>query len=213
MHFYIPYLLQGIGIGILISIPLGPVGLIVMKRTAEFGLRAGMLSGLAIVVIDSIGAILVLLGLHHTIPYLSRMPHWLTILGSILIFFYGLRIFFSNPSRTIDDALPWHKHFFSAVALALTNPSTYFSFGVIGLILTRFIEKPLYTRVEVAIGFFLGALLWWLTIAFVAFTQRNRYLTTVSIQRTVGIIIMILAIASLFRFSHETRLFTSIFFS
>jgi hypothetical protein len=42
-------LLQGILIGIVISIPLGPVGLIVMKRTAEFGLRAGILSGLAIV--------------------------------------------------------------------------------------------------------------------------------------------------------------------
>ena len=122
MHLHLLEILQGFAIGIIISIPLGPVGLITMKRTAEFGLRAGIMSGLAIVIIDTIGAILVLIGFHHSIRYFHHLPRWLHIGGAVIIFLYGLRISFNNPTRTIDNPLPWHKHFLSSAVLALTNP-------------------------------------------------------------------------------------------
>lgn len=195
MHFNIINLLQGIGIGIIISIPLGPVGLIIMKRTAEFGLRAGILSGLAIVTIDTIGIVAILLGLHKTMYYFNHIPRWLHIGGATIIFFYGLRILFSNPIKSIDDALPWHKHFLSSAVLALTNPSTYFSFGVIALLISRFIDQPLFGRIEIAVGFFIGSLAWWCSLAFIAFTNRKKLLAH-NIQQVVGVIIMVLALMS-----------------
>jgi len=42
MQFHFLDILWGVGIGIIISIPLGPVALITMKRTAQHGLRAGV---------------------------------------------------------------------------------------------------------------------------------------------------------------------------
>jgi threonine/homoserine/homoserine lactone efflux protein len=201
-------LLKGVGIGIIFSIPLGPVGIIVMKRTAEFGLKAGILSGLAIVVIDTIGAVLILLGLHHSIPYLRHAPHWLHFVGSIIIFCYGFRMIITSGLRPIEEDLPWHRHFFSAAAIALTNPSTYFSFGIIGLLLSPLVDKPLFTRLEVAIGFCIGSLIWWCGLAFFSFTNRNKYLSSASLQRTVGVIIMILALTSFIPLPHIHRIFS-----
>lgn len=191
-------LLQGIIIGILISIPLGPVGLITMRRTAQFGLRAGVISGLAIVFIDTLAAALVLLGLHTTVPYIKQLPPWLHIVGGCVIFAYGIRILLSAPLQHAEKDLPWHRHFLSSLLVALSNPSTYFSFGIIALLLTRFIDQPLFARVEVIVGFFIGALLWWCTLAMIAFTQRARYLGASGLQRVVGFIIIILAVITFF---------------
>jgi threonine/homoserine/homoserine lactone efflux protein len=94
--------------------------------------------------------------------------------------------------------LPWHKHFFTAAIIALTNPSTYFSFGIIALLLSRFMEKPIFDRIEVATGFFIGAFLWWCTLAFVAFNQRRRYLNAQYLHRIIGIIIMALSLFAFF---------------
>jgi threonine/homoserine/homoserine lactone efflux protein len=198
MHFPLIELIQGILIGILISIPLGPVGLIVMKRTAEFGLRAGILSGLAIVLIDSIAAVVILTSLHNSIPFLHQLPIWVHIIGGTIIFFYGLRTALTNPTLSIEVKLPWHKHFFTAAAIALTNPSTYFSFGIIALLLSRFMEKSIFDRIEVAVGFFVGAFLWWCVLAFVAFSQRKRYLNAQYLHRIIGIIIMALSLFAFF---------------
>lgn len=194
MQFPFIELLQGILIGIVISIPLGPVGLIVMKRTAEHGLRAGILSGLAIVVIDSIAAVLILTSLHRSIPFLHKLPLWVHIVGGCIIFFYGLRTALTNPTFNLEAKLPWHKHFFTAAAIALTNPSTYFSFGIIALLLSRFMEKTIFDRIEIATGFFIGAFLWWCALAFVAFSQRKRYLNAQYLHRIIGIIIMALSL-------------------
>lgn len=197
MHFNLLNLLQGIGIGVIFSLPLGPVGLITMKRTAEFGLRAGILSGLAIVVIDTVGAVVLLLGFHNILPYLRELPRWIYQIGATGIFLYGVRIFFSNPVRSVDDALPWHKHFISSAILALTTPSTYFSFSIVGVLLARFVDTPLFTRIEVLVGFALGALLWWCILAFIAFSNRDRYFAVRNMQRIVGVIIMALALLTL----------------
>lgn len=190
-------LVHGIIVGFLISLPLGPVALITMKRAAEFGLRAGILSGLAIVVIDSVAAIGILLGLYRTLPYIRPLPPWIHLLGALIIFFYGLRLIFSDPVRTIAEALPWHKHFFGSMLIALTTPSTYVSFGVIGFLLSRFLNNPFYSRITVGVGFFVGALLWWTTLAIIAFKQRDRYRNANYMHRAIGFIIMLLAILML----------------
>src|SRR5579872_5321191 len=150
-------IVAGIGIGILISFPLGPVSLITMKRTTQHGFRAGLISGLAIALIDTAATVFILIGLHHSRHTFHIIPEWIFIIGSVIVFFYGLRILLADPLKTIERDLPWHTHFFAAIVLALTNPSTYLAFGVIGLFLSHFIDRPLFARAQVAIGFFIGA--------------------------------------------------------
>ncbi len=197
MYISLLGLLSGIGIGIIISLPLGPVALITMKRTVNHGLRAGIISGLAIALIDTAATLVILLGLHHSRTSLYHIPNWLFIIGSLIVFFYGLRMILADPLKTIERDLPWHKHFFASIVLALTNPSTYLAFGVIGLFLNRFIDQPLFTRAQVAIGFFIGAFIWWSVLAYIAFTQRKRYEKAVALNKIIGILIMALAVLAL----------------
>jgi threonine/homoserine/homoserine lactone efflux protein len=197
MGFSFLDLAWGIGIGIIISLPLGPVALITMKRTVKHGLRAGIISGLAIALIDTLVALIILLGLHHSQRTFTHVPHWLFIIGTLIVFFYGLRMLLADPLKTIERDLPWHKHFFASIILALTNPSTYLAFGVIGVFLTKFVDRPLFTRAQVAVGFFIGAFIWWSLLAYIAFTQRKRYEKAVFLNKIIGIIIMILAVGAL----------------
>ncbi|HVY35688.1 MAG TPA: LysE family transporter [Candidatus Paceibacterota bacterium] len=194
MHSSFIDILYGVVIGFLVSLPVGPVALITMKRTAEFGLRAGIVAGLAIVVIDTTAAVAILLGLHHSFHYLRPLPSWFHIAGAAIIFFYGLRMVYTDPVHAIADELPWQKHFFGSIMIALSNPSTYFSFGAIGLLVSRFIHQSTFTRVSVGIGFFVGAFLWWCTLALIATTQRDRYRSARNIHHAIGVAIMFLAI-------------------
>lgn len=197
MHISFLDLLWGIGIGVVISLPLGPVALITMKRTANHGLRAGIISGLAIALVDTAATVVILLGLHHSRASFHHIPNWLFIIGSLIVFFYGLRMVLADPLKTIECDLPWHKHFFASILLALTNPSTYLAFGVIGVFINRFVDQPLFTRAQVAIGFFLGAFVWWSVLAYVAFTQHKRYQKAVFMNKIIGGIIMLLAVIAL----------------
>ncbi len=196
MDFPLISLLHGIVIGIIISLPLGPVGLITMKRTADFGLKAGITAGFAIVLIDTIAAIIVLIGLHKTLPYLRVFPGWVHIIGGILVLCYGIYITLTPPKCNTDETKGWEKHFLHSVGVALSNPSTYISFGAIALLLARYIHKPFFTKIEVVVGFFIGAFLWWSMLARVAFKKR-KYLQTTTLQRLIGIVIIILAVLTL----------------
>jgi threonine/homoserine/homoserine lactone efflux protein len=197
MHFPFLDLLYGMGIGIIISLPLGPVALITMKRTVKHGLRAGVISGLAIALVDTAATVVILLGLHHSQRSFYHIPHWLFIITTLIVFFYGLRMIMADPLKAIERDLPWHEHFFASFVLALTNPSTYLAFGVIGIFLTRFVDQPLFTRAQVAVGFFIGAFVWWSILAYVAFTQRKRYEKAAFLNKIIGALIMILAVLAL----------------
>ena len=198
----------GIIIGIVFSIPLGPVGVIVMKRTLDFGARAGIISGLAIAIIDTAAALLFLVGLHNSAPYFRHIPQWIRICGNAIIFIYGLRMVLASAYEPVEENLPWHKHFFSAAGLALTSPSTYIAFGAMGLILSPLISKPLFTRIEVGIGFFIGAFIWWSVLALITVTHRDKYIGPQKLQRIVGIIIMCLALINMLAHHHAGTLFS-----
>lgn len=205
MHFPLATLIQGIIIGLAISIPLGPVGLIVMKRTIDFGLRAGIFSSLAVIVVDTAAIIFILLGLHKSLPILHFVPRWAFFVGAIGFFLYGAYIAFMPTKAVHEKSIPWHRHFGSAVLLTITNPSTYLSFAVIGLMVSRFTKESLIARMEITAGFFIGCVVWWAVLVMVAFSQRKRYAGSQNLQRTIGIIIMVLAIGTCFSTNQGLR--------
>jgi NAD/NADP transhydrogenase beta subunit len=77
--------------------------------------------------------------------------------------------------------------------LSLANPSTYVSFGIIALLLTRFIGAPVFDRTEVIIGFLVGAIAWWGSLVALSHHHRNR-IGVSQLQKIVGVLIMGLAI-------------------
>lgn len=172
------------------------MALITMKRTAEFGIKAGIVSAITIALIDTSIAVLLLLGLNHSIPFLMHIPRYVHMFGIIFIFIYGIYLFTKKAKKSFAENHPLKKHFYDTLIISLVNPSTYISFGVIALLLTRFLGSSLFGRIEILIGFFLGAISWWLTLVYIAFNKRN-HITAPEMQKWVGAIIMLLSFTAL----------------
>lgn len=204
MHLSFFYLLQGIITGVTISVSVGPIALLTMKRTAEFGLRAGIISAIAIALIDTTVAILILLGVHHSLKSLIHIPRGVHFVLTLAILIYGIYLFTREARVEKNKDYPVKKHFWDTILICFANPSTYISFSVIALLLARFLETSLFDRFEVIVGFFIGAIFWWLSLVHISFNNRGR-LSIGQLQKGVGLLIIFLAIVSLFssgRFEH-----------
>lgn len=191
-------LLQGIVIGLLVSIPLGPIGLLTIKRTAIHGLRAGIIAALAVVLVDGVVASVFLLGFYQPFRQVHTIPFTVSLIGAVFVFFYGLKIFNDTGVSEVKEPKDWHHHFLGTLTMLATNPTTYVSFASIAVLLTRFIIKPLETRMFVALGFFLGALAWWITLILIAHEHRDHYLKNTTIRKIMGGIIMVLAVFTIY---------------
>ncbi len=192
MHIWSLYLIQGAIVGVIISLSIGPIALITMKRAAQYGLRAGIAGGVAVAIVDTAVALLILFGFHYSHAFFIHTPRSLYILIALCIFFYGLTLFRKKPTAQIPDH-PLEKHFTETVLLSLANPSTYISFSVIALLLSRFIGASFFDRIEVLVGFALGAVGWWILVALFSHHNRDR-IGIGFLQKSVGILIMGLAI-------------------
>ncbi len=192
MHLSSAYLIQGVITGLAISISIGPIALLTVKRTAEFGLRAGLAGGAAVILIDTAVAILILFGIHHSHSFFIHIPKGVRFIIALCIFMYGITLFRKKAAPVHIDH-PLDKHFSETMLLSLANPSTYVSFGIIALLLTRFIGMPVFNRTEVVIGFLVGAVLWWGSLVALSHHHRDR-IGISQLQKIVGILIMGLAV-------------------
>ena len=192
MHVSSEYFIQGLITGLAISISIGPIALLTVKRTAEFGLRAGFAGGGAVVLIDTAVALLVLFGIHHSHSFLIHIPKGVRLVIALCIFMYGVTLFRKKATPPPIDH-PLEKHFSETVLLSLANPSTYVSFGIIALLLTRFIGISFFSRTEVLLGFFIGAVAWWGSLVALSHHHRDR-IGIAQLQKIVGVLIMTLAV-------------------
>lgn len=189
-------LFQGFLIGLLVAIPLGPLAIITMKRTAEHGFFAGFVAGLTIATIDAFFAAIILFGIPIPEEFARPIPQILVILGSTLIFWYGLTMFRKKEIKAPKKISRWDYHFLDTLWLAFTNPSTYFAFGGSALLLSPFLLRSESSRVFIAIGFFLGTIAWWITIVIIAHKKRDTYLKNMTIQKILGVLVMAIALVT-----------------
>jgi len=157
-------LLSGIAVGFAVAMPVGPIGVLCIKRSLNDGFRYGLATGLGAASADASYGVLVALGLGLT--GLLAHAETMQLAGGFLIIalgLVGLRGFFKRtPSATIRApkgglATAW----FSTYLLTLANPMTILAFvGLIAALGSAGAAGP-YLLVA---GVFLGSLLWWLIL-------------------------------------------------
>lgn len=187
-------LFQGFLIGLLVAIPLGPLGIITMRRTAEHGLSAGIIAGITVSLMDGVFAALLLFGVQLPASVSRPIPHYISLLGSLIIFWYGFSMYNKKSVAEPKKISRWDYHFADTLWLAFSNPSTYFAFGGTALLLSPFLLRGESARAVVAIGFFLGTLVWWFTLVTIAHKKRDAYLKNMTIQKVLGVLVMVIAV-------------------
>jgi threonine/homoserine/homoserine lactone efflux protein len=172
-------LLEGIIIGIAVSIPLGPLGVLCIKRTVNKTWKSGFVSGLGVATSDTIYAIVAGFSLTIIIDFLRQYESYFKMLGLGMVVLLGMYIFLPNPAKEIQKfrrkGTSYVQDYITAVLLTLTNPLAIFVFLAIftSYSIVLQMSHPLDAFLIVG-GIYIGASSWWLSLTGIAHNFKHQ---------------------------------------
>jgi threonine/homoserine/homoserine lactone efflux protein len=187
---------KGLVIGFLISIPVGPIGVLCIQRTLNKGKLHGIVSGLGAATADAVYGFVAAFGLTFVSNFLVKEQIWLRLAGGIFLFYIGVKVFLFKLERqtATGDNTSYVRDYVSMLFLTLANPITFFAFAAIfaSLGLVNLIEHHIIALLLVA-GVFVGAGLWWLLLSGIAATFLGKLLYNRStwLNKISGIVIIV----------------------
>lgn len=192
---------KGLIIGILVSAPMGPIGMLCIQRTLNKGRWHGFITGLGATLSDVIYAALTCLGMGVVVNFVEANHAPLQLMGSILLGFFGFYIFNINPVKILkkqrENKLSYTQDFITAFLLTFSNILIVLLY--IGLFARFGFILPEYSVLMLVGGIFsigLGALSWWFGITYIV-SKVRRWFNVRGIwmlNRMVGSIIIILSV-------------------
>ena len=194
----------GIIIGVLVSSPMGPIGMLCIHRTLAKGRGSGFVSGVGAALSDLVYAAVTSLFLGLVVNFVETHQRFLQLFGSIVIILFGYYIFRNNPVKNLQQNQEQKQTLIQdfVTAFLLTFSNVLIVFLYIGLY-TRFgfvlPEHSIRMTISGLIGVFAGALLCWFFITFVVSLFRRRFnIRGLKVMnRIVGSVIILLAIFGL----------------
>jgi threonine/homoserine/homoserine lactone efflux protein len=201
MDLSLPLTLRGLVIGFTIAAAVGPITLLVIRRTIAHGGRYGFASGLGVATADATYAAVAAFGL-TAITSVLVSGHWLLgIVGGTIIVIVGIRTIRSRPSGPAADAeRPGLAGGFASIyALTMTNPLTIVLyagvFAGVGLVAgSSFVDAGIVT-----LAAWLGSTAWWVILCSVVAWARGRVSTTALlwVNRISGAALVLFGIAAI----------------
>ena len=180
MNLDLPLPLRGLIIGFTIAAAVGPITLLVIRRTIAHGGLYGFASGLGVAAADATYAGVAAFGLTAVTSVLVSGHVLLGIVGGAVIVIMGLRTMASRPTGPAADAeRPGLAGAFASIyALTMTNPLTIVLyagvFAGIGLVAgSSFVDAAILT-----LAAWLGSTAWWVILCSIVGWARGRVSTT-----------------------------------
>ena len=199
---HVGFLIKGLVIGLAIAAPVGPIGVLCIRRTLVEGRLVGLVTGMGAATADGLYGAVAAFGLTAISDLLIGNGLWLGAAGGVFLCYLGARTFLAEPAH--DPATPrggalaavWGSTF----VLTLTNPTTILSFVAIFAGLGLGDTGGDYVDATILmIGVFLGSALWWLGLSGVVGGLRERVgrRGLRRVNRTSGLVIGGFGIAAL----------------
>jgi len=194
---------KGIVLGFSIAAPVGPIGVLCMRRSLHKGFRSGLVSGLGAASADAVYGTIAAAGLTLAADFLVKQQTWLSLLGGAFLLYLGIQTLRSPPSEMDSDekgAGSLVSDYLSTFLLTLSNPVTIFSFIALFGGLGAGTGFPLSAFLLV-LGVFSGSALWWLALSGGVSIFRDRFNANVMlwVNRIAGVVILVFAIVMLAR--------------
>jgi len=194
-------ILNGIVVGLLASVPLGPAGILCIQRTLSKGHKAGFISGLGAASSDTLFASIAFFSLSLVVGFIEAHLNVIKAAGGICISVIGIIIYTKNPviqmrrNRTGQSNL-W-RDYLSAWLVAFANPAILLIFIALfaAVNLSAAAASPINALVMLA-GVFAGGALWWFTLTFVVnlFRKNFRPKHLLWLNRIAGAVILTLGL-------------------
>jgi threonine/homoserine/homoserine lactone efflux protein len=162
------FLISGIIIGFSIAAPVGPIGVLCIRRTLAEGRLHGLVSGLGAATADAFYGCIAAFGLTFIRDVLVQQQLWLRLIGGAFLLFLGARTILSKPS----EKPPSEKRtglltaYGSTFFLTVTNPVTILSFAAIFAGIGVGSAVADYGSAALLVfSVFAGSALWWLILS------------------------------------------------
>ena len=172
------FFLKGGVLGFSIAAPVGPIGVLCIRRSITDGRLMGFLSGLGAATADATYGLVAAAGLTVVSGFLVRQQFWLGLIGGLFLCWLGVQTFRARPAEQSApaDAQGVLSAYASTFLLTLTNPLTILSFAAMfaGAGLGGAAGSVPAASLVVA-GVFSGSALWWLLLSFIAGALRGRF--------------------------------------
>ena len=165
-------------IGFAIAAPIGPVGILCIRRALAHGRRAGVAAALGAAFADCFFGAAVALGIGWVHELVQTYQTPLRLIGGVFLVVLGARLCrTANGLPAEESASPgnWQKDALTSFVITITNPGTIL--GVIGVFAALGPVDhgaSLWQSAQLIGGIFAGSLLWWITLSSIAAAVRTK---------------------------------------
>jgi threonine/homoserine/homoserine lactone efflux protein len=168
---------RGLAIGFAIAAPVGPIGLLCIRRALAGGFPLGFLTGLGAAAADAVYGAVAAFGLTAVSGFLVAQQPWLMLFGGAALVWLGIATARRKPAAMTAGAGNGESlagAFASTFALTLANPATILSFLAVFAGLGLAAAPGTSGAATVVAGVFLGSAAWWLMLAAAMTGLRRR---------------------------------------
>lgn len=164
------FFLKGIVVELVIAVPVGPVGIMCVRRTIFEGRLAGLVSGLGAAAADAVFGIIAGFGLTVVADWLLGYQEWLRAAGGCYLLYVGGSAFLAEPPAKPEaerDPESLFRDFVATFGLAVTNPITMLAFlGIFAAIGLTGAQATFGRAAILVLGVWVGSLIWWVALSF-----------------------------------------------
>jgi len=198
-------MLKGFIIGIIVSAPMGPVGILTVQRTLNKGRKEGLATGVGAAASDFLYAIVTGYGMSFVVDIIENpaIALIIKIVGSVLLFCFGVYTFRSMPkNKKIVDNIPTphekndiRSYVVSGFAVTVSNPLIIFMFLALFGQFTFILTDNIIPQIMGYLAIIGGALFWWFSLTWMIDKVRTRFTSKVLwwINRIIGTIVMVVS--------------------
>ena len=172
------FLLKGLAIGFAIAAPVGPIGVLCIRRTFAEGRIPGFVTGLGAATADALYGAVAGFGLTAISGFLLGYQTELQGFGGLFLCALGIKTFLAKPAAAAArmEGKCLAQAYATTVVLTLTNPATILSFTAV--FAGAGLGQQAYGTAEalaIVTGVFLGSAAWWLLLSGFVDGWRRRH--------------------------------------
>jgi threonine/homoserine/homoserine lactone efflux protein len=194
------FFLKGAALGFSIAAPVGPIGVLCIRRSLADGALKGFTAGLGAATADAAYGCVAGFGLTAVSHFLVRHQAAFGLVGGLFLCYLGVRTFVSKPAQAAAAAgAGFASVYGSTLLLTLANPATILSFAAAFSAFGLGASADYVAASALVLGVFLGSAAWWLVLSGGVGLLRSRVTSAWmrAVNRVSGVVLVALGIGAI----------------
>jgi threonine/homoserine/homoserine lactone efflux protein len=193
------FFIKGLVIGFSIAAPVGPIGVLCIQRTINYGRTSGLLTGFGAATADGLYGAVAAFGVTALSHFLVEQQFWFKLIGGTFLLYLGARTCLSKPTdkAATENHNGLFSDYLSTVFLTLANPATIISFvGVFAGLGLGGANASALSATLMVIGVVVGSALWWLILTAGVSSLRTKFsaASLAAVNMISGSVILVFAV-------------------